>query len=336
MTMRIAVVGCGLIAQRSHIPAVLHQPRARLSVLCDQSRERAESLRRELGVACDVTSSVEEIKGRADAAIVATPNASHADLTSRLLRQGLHVLCEKPLALSVAEAEQVLAVADATGRVLGVGFVHRFHETTRLLRAVIDDGLIGEVRRYDLQLGVKFEWAAVSQFYFDRQLAGGGVLISEGVHWLDRLVHWFGPARVTRALDNNQGGIETDIELAVSHDAHGGVHGTARFSWLYELRNSLHVIGTDGYAVVGKDDRSHVAVHRFDRPAFRWDVRLAAPVERLPQAYFGLQLEDFLDAIADRRPPVGSGRDALGSVDVVEQAYRLVEPQTHAWAVVAP
>ena len=334
MTKRVAVVGCGLIAQRSHIPALLRQPRVRLTVLCDQSRDRADALRRELGVACDVVASVEDIAGRADAAIIATPNASHADLAKRLLRQGIDVLCEKPLALSVGEGEEVVAVADEAGRVLSVGFVHRFHETTRLLRSIIDDGLIGAVQRYDLQLGVKFEWAAVSQFYFNRELAGGGVLISEGVHWLDRLVHWFGPARVTRALDNNQGGIETDMELDLSHGA--GVHGTARFSWLYELRNTLRVIGTDGYAVVAKDDRSSVAVHRYDRPAFRWDVKLAASVERPPQGYFDLQLEDFLDATDGRRSPVASGRDALGSVDIIEQAYGIAQPQCHSWAVVAP
>ena len=262
MKKRIAVVGCGLIAQRSHIPAVLRQPRAALSVLCDQSRERADALRRELGLVCDVAVSVDELADRADAAIIATPNASHADLTTRLLRHGIHVLCEKPLALSVAEGEHVVAVADEVRCVLGVGFVHRFHETTRLLRAVVDDGLIGAVHRYDLQLGVRFEWAAVSQFYFDRRLAGGGVLISEGVHWLDRLVHWFGAARVTRALDNNQGGIETDVELALSHDGASKVQGIARFSWLYELRNTLHVIGSDGYAVVAKDDPSSAAVQR--------------------------------------------------------------------------
>jgi predicted dehydrogenase len=334
MTTRVAIVGCGLIAQRAHIPAVLRCPDARLTVICDQSREHAEAVRRDFGLACDITTSVDAVGDFADAAIVATPNATHADLTARLLRQGVHVLCEKPLALSLPEGRALVALAGELDRVLAVGFVHRFHETTALLKTIIQNGTIGAVRRYQLQLGVKFEWAAVSGFYFDRARAGGGVLISEAIHWLDRLIFWFGMGSVTRSLDNNHGGIETDSELWLAHDGDSGaVDGVARFSWLYDLRNTLEVVGTEGRAVISKDSRSCVAVHRYGNRDLRWEVRPAAGDERPPQAYFDQQLQNFLDAIVHHRPLVAPGRSAIDSIALVSEAYRLAVRYPHSWSV---
>jgi len=213
--MRVAVIGCGLIAEKSHIPAILRSDDAHITALVDSKRSRAEELKARFELSCSVHESWEAVPGSVDAAVVAVPSFLLARVTGGLLQQGVHVLCEKPLALSSEEAGKLCDIAEQTGTTLAVGFVHRFQETTDLVKTVMEEKLIGEITGYDLEFGVQFDWPSVSSFYFDRTLSGGGVLMSEAVHWLDRLLYWFGDVQSVECADNNDGGIETEAQLSL-------------------------------------------------------------------------------------------------------------------------
>ncbi len=152
--MRVALVGCGAIAQIT--PAA---PRRGLSLdaLFDVYRARAVELRRALASDAMVCGDLDEVARHAEAAIVAVPNAHHADTTIALLSRGLHVLCEKPLALTVADGERMIAAAAERGRLLACGLVRRFFVSSDLCAEALARGLIGEVRRVEVRESV-YNW----------------------------------------------------------------------------------------------------------------------------------------------------------------------------------
>jgi predicted dehydrogenase len=275
------------------------------------------------------------LRGRVDAAVVAVPNGLHAEVARGLLEEGIHVLCEKPLALTAADGRSMCEASERSGATLAVGFVTRFHPATTHLKHAIDDRLFGDVVDYDLEFGVRFEWAAVSGFYFDRRQSGGGVLMNEAIHTLDRLIYWFGDVTSVACVDNDQGGIETDATLTLTHAGpHGPVRGVARFSWLYPLRNTLDVHGTEGHAVFEKDNRVSVQLHRAVSGR-RLRLELGDPRASIePVAYFSAQLDDFIDAVASGGSPRVSGREGLKSVALVEAAYETAVHTAPEWAQV--
>lgn len=332
--LRVAMVGCGLIAENQHLPAIARSGRARLSLLVDRA-ERVAEVRELLSLSCAVSDSWRGLRDRAEAAIVAVPNSLHAEVAGALLNEGVHVLCEKPMALTSDDGRQLCDVAEKRGVTLAVGYVTRFHHSTNLLKDAIDNQLIGNVTKYDLEFGVRFKWPAVSAFYFDRKQAGGGVLMSEAIHTLDRLLYWFGDVDTVECVDNNQGGVETDATLMLTHCCAGRkIVGRARFSWLGALRNTLEVQGTEGRAFFEKDNRMSIQVDRVINGRL---VRFHVGDRRqmfTAEDYFAMQFEDFVDSIQTGRSPRVSGPEGVKSVALLERAYRCATHAKPAWAAV--
>src|SRR5690606_14242172 len=120
-----------------------------------------------------------------------------------LLRRGVHVLVEKPMATTLADAEEMVRVAGETGQALAVGFFRRFNPSLRLLKALLESGWPGRPRRFEVEGGGMYYWSAATLGNMRRDLAGGGVLIDFGSHMLDLLFALFGePAEVLDYRDN--------------------------------------------------------------------------------------------------------------------------------------
>ncbi|MEX1183120.1 MAG: Gfo/Idh/MocA family oxidoreductase [Gemmatimonadota bacterium] len=183
----VAVVGCGLIGSRRARTAALH-PRTRLCTVVDSDAARAAQL---AGGACDVTADWRSAIERDDVnvIVVSTPNVLLADVAVAALERGRHVLMEKPMGRTLAEAERIAAAATASGAVLQVGFNHRHHPAVSRARETVRCGGIGRLisirARYGHggRPGLEREWRS------DPVQAGGGELIDQGVHVVD-LIHW--------------------------------------------------------------------------------------------------------------------------------------------------
>ncbi|MCI0389846.1 MAG: Gfo/Idh/MocA family oxidoreductase, partial [Acidobacteria bacterium] len=130
--IRIAIVGCGAIAQ-SHARAISATRNAQCTALFDVDWVRADSLRVSYFPDAILAGSYEEVANLADAAIVAVPNVYHALVTNSLLNEGMHVLCEKPLAISSSDAREMVSVAEEAGLVIACGLVRRFFGSTALV-----------------------------------------------------------------------------------------------------------------------------------------------------------------------------------------------------------
>ncbi|HXP62951.1 MAG TPA: Gfo/Idh/MocA family oxidoreductase [Dongiaceae bacterium] len=188
MTLRVGIVGCGLIGRRR--AAVASGCGQRVVAVADLDGAKAAEAAREF--AAEALTDWRRLVERRDidAVVVATFNAALAPITIASLESGKHVLCEKPLGRNLAESEQMVAAARKAGRTLKTGFNHRHHPALWKARRLCLDGAIGPIMfiravyGHGGRPGYDKEWRA------DGALAGGGELLDQGVHILD-LCRWF-------------------------------------------------------------------------------------------------------------------------------------------------
>src|SRR5258708_1180185 len=149
--LRVALIGCGAISQALHLPVLAGHEGVRLAALVDPAVDRAERLAKGYGVPLVVADAGQLGLGSVDAAIIATPPAHHAPCAIDLMRRGIHVLVEKPMALTASDAEQMVRVADETGCRLAVGYFRRLYPSIRLMKSLLDRGFLGRARRFHVE-----------------------------------------------------------------------------------------------------------------------------------------------------------------------------------------
>ena len=223
-TVRIGLIGCGGIALANHLPAFQYCD-AELTALCDPS-EAARSKASEVTGVAATFADAETMLDHADidAVIIATPNVFHAPLARAACAAGKHVLCEKPLAMNVAEAESMLQAAEDAGVRHMTAFTYRFVPGFRYAAKLVADGAIGEPRVlhgrriYGDEVGTHLRWRQ------HKSLAGSGVLGDFLSHRID-LAQTLAGAMTSvccdlRIFEPERGGEPADVEDWVSMLAH--------------------------------------------------------------------------------------------------------------------
>ena len=262
----VAVLGAGSIAS-AHLDAYRQQPEAEVVAVCDRHPERAAALAARYGVP-QVHGSVSALLAdeRVQAVSLCTANASHAELAVALIQAGRHVLVEKPLATTLADAQAVERAAATSGRVAQVGFVRRFSGNVVALKRFVEAGDLGEI--YYARAANLRRAGHPGGWYGDRDRSGGGPLIDIGSHVLDLAWYLMGrPEPVTvsgntyarlgerpgvgprryRATDTGRASSVEDLANAVVRFANGA-------SLLLEASYSLHA-PTDRLSVSVHGDR---------------------------------------------------------------------------------
>ncbi len=330
--IRLAVLGCGTIVKSQHLPAVLAHPDIVLVALVDADSNRAATLMRSTHLNCKTSTDYASVLGEVDALINALPNHLHAPATLEALGAGVHVLCEKPLATNSADARACAAAAAEKGLVLAVGMNRRYQDNHRLLRMVLEHGMIGELQDYDWQVGGPYDWNAASTFYFSRAEAGGGALIDYGVHLLDSLMDWFAPVTDFQYEDDDWGsGIEANVRLALQHrNRYGTTPGQVRISRTYPLANRLLVRGSEATAELLLSDPDIVVLHRLvGGQSLSETLRLGDGSKPSPNS-FHLQLDNFVQSIRGVQTPCVDGLQAAAVLELIERCYahrrRIPEP----------
>lgn len=185
--LKIGIIGCGGIANGKHMPSLAKQKNAKMVAFCDIIPERAKKAAADYGDAkSDVYEDYKELlkDKKIDVVHVCTPNSSHSEITVAALEAGKHVMCEKPMAKTAAEAREMLAAAKRTGKKLSIGYQNRCLPESQYLKAVCDRGDLGEVyyaRAKALRRRAVPTWGV----FLDEEKQGGGPLIDIGTHALD-------------------------------------------------------------------------------------------------------------------------------------------------------
>jgi len=195
--MKIAVIGCGTIANSAHIPNYVKNKDAEIKYFCDIILERAEEAVNKYGCGKAVKDYRDILADpEVEAVSICTPNNVHAEITIAMLKAGKHVLCEKPAARTYAEALEMKKVQNETGKILNIGVVNRFNDSVMLIKKYIDSGKLGEIYRVYVSFRVHRSIPGIGGDFTTKAISGGGVLIDWGVHYLDIVMYCCGDPKV--------------------------------------------------------------------------------------------------------------------------------------------
>lgn len=194
--INVAVIGCGTIANNAHIPAYMANKEAVILYFCDSIKERADKAVGQYGCGQAVTDYHEILNDpRVDAVSICTPNDVHASISIECLRAGKHVLCEKPAARTYSEALEMQKAQHETGKTLNIGVVNRFNTSVNKIKSMIDQGKLGTLYHVYASFRAHRSIPGLGGAFTNKSIAGGGVLIDWGVHFLDVVMYCTGDPR---------------------------------------------------------------------------------------------------------------------------------------------
>jgi predicted dehydrogenase len=314
VTVRFAVVGCGTAANHIHLPA-LRSAGAEVTVFASRSLASSEATRAAWGSGA-VESSWEDAVERddVDGVLIATPNAQHHAVAMVALAAGKHVLVDKPMACTVAEADEMITAAERARRVLVPFQNTRFAAPFAAAAQQVHEGVIGDVTGFRVAFGHAGPqaWAPRAAWFFESATAGGGCLIDLGVHAVDlvRAVTGDDVTHVSAVLNGQAGDVETDAQLLVRTRA--GAIGSIHASWSARPGpdHQVTVVGTDGTLHLDARTPLTLTAASGDRTRVELPVTTSSP------------LEEFLAAVSGERAPTVTAADGRAAVAVVEAAYR--------------
>ena len=249
-----------------------------------------------------------------DAAIVATPPATHPAVTMDLLRRGIAVLCEKPLAIETGAAQAMVDEAERSGSLLTMASKFRYVPDIAAAKAIIAAGTIGDVILYEntfaSHVDMTDRWNSVAE------ISGGGVLIDNGTHSLDIARYLLGPIAQVLAVEGHRvQDVEVEDTARIFFTTAEDVAGTIDLSWsVNKERNSfIEVYGSEGTLVVGWRESAY---RRSD--SAEW-VQFGAGYDKLEA--MTAQVANFIGAVEGTEQLHISAEDGIASVAVVEAAY---------------
>lgn len=325
--MKLALVGCGAIAESFHLPALrILSTEFTEVVLVDPEPGRAEAL---AGGVRGWTSATNhrEVLERVDGAVICTPHHLHAPIATDFLQAGRGVLVEKPLGVSVAEVEELDRMSRDGGAPVLVNQTRRYIPTCREIARWVHGGRIGTLQKVDLAEGDRFGWPAATPAMFGRRAGGRGVLLDIGVHALDLATWWFGDALELDTCETDGfGGSEAS---ALARFRLGDAPIVLRLSWLAKQANR--------YIIEGSSGRLEWSIYDLDR--FQWfpsggGSPLTHVIQGAPGGFAELSvpvLEDFIGALrGDPDSGVRAGQ-VLPSMQLLESCYRQQTPFAMPW-----
>jgi predicted dehydrogenase len=351
--LNVAIVGCGAVGQRE-AAAVSSIPDLRLVAISDFGpafRHLALQMGSQYG--CDTVHDWRHLvaRGDIDIVVVATPNSFHREMSLEAMKQGKHVLCEKPLTTNPEDAEELVGAAKATGAKLMTNFNHRAHDHVQRARQLLDQGRIGRPTFFRGRIGHSRFVAGISPGSADRfrgktiwnldpVQAGGGTLIDNGVHLLD-LARWFMGAEfieaqgvLTHNLDVCEDARDSTVRATRRSECEDNAFGLLRTadgrvasvhaSWT-QWRGYLYleIFGTHGTLVVDNDQiQGQVSLHAFERHGDPIATTTEMPALVKPDPSWQRHLQELLHAIREDRDPTPSGYDGLRAARMVHALYR--------------
>lgn len=328
--IRFAIIGCGRIAQR-HAEQI--SKRGRLDAVCDIIREKAN----ELAVKYDARPyySIDDLllnEKSIDIIVVCTPNGLHAQHSIQSLQAGFHVLCEKPMALYVKEAAEMIEAATKNGRQLFVVKQNRYNPPVMAIKKALDEKRFGKI--FSLQLNCF--WNRDALYYKDSwkgtQQLDGGTLYTQFSHFIDLLYWMIGDIKQVNALMSNyahKGIIEFEDTGVVLLEFYNGAIGTLNYtvnSYGKNMEGSLTLFAEKGTVKIGGQYLNELEYQ--DIKDYRIDNLPAGNNANNYGTYVGSMsnhdkvYENVIDVLQNNAPVTTPAEDGLKTVEIIEKIYR--------------
>lgn len=330
-TLKIALIGCGGIAQAHWKGIQAHSPRIRVTAVVDTDPARAAAMAEQTGATPFTSLEIALAQGNFDAVDIMLPHALHEEAAVRAFAASKHVVLEKPMAHTLASCGRIQAAARQSGTVFMVAEQAQYWTDARTVQEMIRSGAIGDVITARAVFGGPAGPSSVGPrpWRYDLAMAGGGITMDGGAHWIRPLRMWLGEIdevvavtgrplaemegeSLARALLRFQSGV-----VAVFDALHAGaVMGPGE---------EFRVTGTEGELLVEKGRGGRLLL--FDRENPSGKVILHKDEGRM--AAFGYELNDFAGAVLDGTSLEAGPEYSLGELRTAFAIYRSAE--TRQW-----
>ena len=320
--VRWGVIGAGGFADRRSIPGMLQADGCRLQAVMVRDRERAEVLARKHGAQTGYD-SVDALlaDGAVDAVYVCTPVHLHREHTIQAARAGKHVLCEKPLALTAAQAEEMARVCEEHNRLLMPGFMFRFHTSHLRIKALIEEGALGRIVSARAQLYLWYP-DTPGAWRQRRETGGGGALMDVGSHCLDLLCFLLGEVESVAAIqDTITFGYEVEDTLHALLKFGNRAQGMVDVAFSVPNReNYLELYGTEGTLLARK------TMGPFTDPAVKLITEAGETDVSQPfRNTYATEFAHFAECVEQGRKPDVGAREGIANLRLMEAIYRAAE-----------
>lgn len=325
--LRLGLIGCGRVAPR-HAESVTSLPGAQLVAVADLRASRAQHFATQYHA--EPYTDYRGLLDRPDVDVVSicTPSGLHAQMAIDALHAGKHVIVEKPIALSLADADRMIATAAATGRKLCVVLQNRYNPPMQELRRIVDEGRLGR-----LLLGnATVRWYRPQEYYEDEwhgTLAmDGGALMNQSIHHIDALQWFMGPPAsvfaFTGTLAHRMEAEDTGVAvIRFASGALGSVEGST-ITYPENIEGSVALFGELGSAKIGGTALNRKALWKVaGELEHEREILMRDQVD--PPSVYGTShrvvIADMLDAIREDRAPRTHGAEARKSLALVLAIY---------------
>lgn len=324
---KIGLIGCGVVAEYGHLPAIMNVPDLTLNAVYDPDPKRAEKAAERFHVPRWFSDSDEFFQSDIEAVTITSAAPAHRRNVLDAARYGKHVLCEKPLALTEPEAQEMIAEMQAAKLMLFSAFCYRFSPAALKIKELLEQGKIGKPGSlrliYDWDCHGKYDRTntaeRVVQLRRENRMLEGGPMIDCGTHQIDLARWWLGSevARISAAaawLDE----YEAPDHMYAHLDHKNGAHTLVEISYSYGFTardECSHFV----YEIIGSE-----GIIRYDREQRRFEVRTPDGLEQLPwsdEKNFTGMYAAYAGALkTGRQGYLPSGSDGLAATRIAHEA----------------
>jgi UDP-N-acetyl-2-amino-2-deoxyglucuronate dehydrogenase len=331
-TWNFGIIGAGLIAD-FHAKAIQNISNAKLTSVCDPDPEKVKKLAMKYG--CRAFSNYSEMlrSGEMDIVTIATPSGAHMEPTIEAARLGKHVICEKPLDISLDRIDKMIAAHEKAGTTLGGIFNYRYNDPVRYLKTAVDNGRFGIITF----AGIYVPWWRNNDYYKDSwhgtlKLDGGGALMNQAIHMIDMLQFLMGPVDSLQAYTATLGhSIEVEdtgaAVLKFKNNALGVIYGsTASFPGQFRR---IEITGTKGTVIMVENsfkvwqfaDQTEADKEIFERYSQIEGGGGVSDPGAIPFEPHARNIAAFIDSIEKGKTFEISGTEARKAVEIVLAVY---------------
>ena len=332
--MKFGILGCGGIADRRTIPGMLESKKVSIAAVEDVSEELTKKVAEKYGIGSFYTSE-DDLLGNdeVEAVYIGTPVWVHGEQVRKAADAGKHILCEKPLAISIKESEKLIDYCQKRNVVLQVGFMMRYHGYHIKAKEMVGSKAIGDPVMGRGQLTCWYP-PMENAWRQDPAKGGGGALMDMAIHSVDILRYLFGEVSAVSSFNGTEThGYPVEDSGVILLKFENGAYGVCDSFFnipdeaakgvleVYGTRGSLMAEGTISQVAGGTmmaylqgEDRGYDA--RQERSGIE-PVKVEAELKNMYMA----EVEDFIDAVEKGRKPMNSGEEALKNFRIIQAAY---------------
>lgn len=324
---RIALIGCGAIAELFYLPALAKQPSVLENLmLVDRNEERVQQLAKAFNAKNYLLDHDDVLSEGADGVIIATPSHLHYPIAMDFVAEGVHILCEKPLAETADRAREVVEQAQETGATILTNYQRRLYASYRKVKELLTNGTLGEPLSMQYFEGDKYRWPIVSGSRFNTKVSSRGVLLDRGAHVLDLICWWLGEKpKLILSQNDSFGGCEA---VAYVQFEHKRCVGEVKLSLLGKLPCVFKVKCERG--TIEGDIYDFQSVILTMKSGQKKRLKLKSN-EKYYTDFGYTMVTNFLDVISKGEKPLVSGADVLDSVEFIDECYEAASRFNMPW-----